>query len=157
MFEIPGLFQSVQNSLTGKCFPIFPGFPVRVGTQSYVSWKTNSFNVIGLTNTRMIRHYFRAFSITPHHVSSRTSLSLRLQSYFKLVYTKRLPNCYLHLVSSILSDKFDHFIAFVALCCQLNGATTDLFRFLCRLLPPFLCCLSCFLFWRCLYFHGHFF
>ena len=30
--DFPQLFQSVQNSVTGKCLPIFPGFPVRVGT-----------------------------------------------------------------------------------------------------------------------------
>ena len=35
--KIPGLFQSVQNSLTGKSSPIFPGFPifpVHVGTMT---------------------------------------------------------------------------------------------------------------------------
>ena len=30
--DFPWLFQSVQNSLTGKCLLIFPGFPVGVGT-----------------------------------------------------------------------------------------------------------------------------
>ena len=30
--DFPRLFQSVQNSMTGKCLPIFPGLPIRVET-----------------------------------------------------------------------------------------------------------------------------
>ena len=41
--DFPRLFQSVQNTLTGKCLPIFPGFPVRVGTRRNVFCESHLF------------------------------------------------------------------------------------------------------------------
>ena len=78
--KIPRLFKSDQHSLTEKCLPIFPGFPVPVGTLITVLYrKIHS----GLCNSNSIISKYRIFSnatlctkITPLCYRYRETLSV---------------------------------------------------------------------------------
>ena len=69
--KIPGLFQSYQNSLTGKCLPVFPGFPVPVGTM-----KDMGLNV---SKPRALRWGWAEYMEINAHSWNKPRLEMRLR------------------------------------------------------------------------------